>query len=326
MKKICTHNGNFHCDEALACFLLRQTKEFKNAEIVRTRDPAVINEQAIVVDVGGIYDPSKHRYDHHQRGFFETLSNKYPTKLSSAGLVYKHFGKEILHNILSISGDKLETVYDRVYVNFVEGIDGIDNGIDQYPTDIKGKYKITTDLSARVNYLNPAWNDTHQDFDGRFLKAVELTGTEFLERVNYFGNVWLPARSIVEEAVAARFSVDPSGEIVLFNQFCPWREHLNNVEEEQGLGNTIKYVLFGDTGSQWRVQCVPLGSTFENRLSLPEQWRGRRDDELSTISGIDGCVFVHMSGFIGGNKTKEGALEMARKALKTPPVTRVIEI
>jgi hypothetical protein len=32
-----------------------------------------------------------------------------------------------------------------------------------------------------------------------------------------------------------------------------------------------------------------------------------------------------MSGFIGGNKTKEGALEMARKALKTPPVTRVVE-
>jgi len=27
-------------------------------------------------------------------------------------------------------------------------------------------------------------------------------------------------------------------------------------------------------------------------------------------------VFIHMSGFIGGNKTYEGALEMARAAIK----------
>jgi Uncharacterised protein family (UPF0160) len=26
-----------------------------------------------------------------------------------------------------------------------------------------------------------------------------------------------------------------------------------------------------------------------------------------------------MSGFIGGNKTKEGVIEMAKKALRTPP-------
>jgi uncharacterized UPF0160 family protein len=28
-------------------------------EIIRTRDPAVIDKQAIVVDVGGVYDPAK---------------------------------------------------------------------------------------------------------------------------------------------------------------------------------------------------------------------------------------------------------------------------
>ncbi len=51
------------------------------------------------------------------------------------------------------------------------------------------------------------------------------------------------------------------------------------------------------------------------RLSLPEPWRGLRGVELSNASGIDGCVFVHMSGFIGGNSTYEGALEMAVKTL-----------
>lgn len=59
-KTIVTHNGSFHCDESLACFLLHQTDEFKNAKIVRSRDPAIIDSGDIVVDVGAIYDPSKY--------------------------------------------------------------------------------------------------------------------------------------------------------------------------------------------------------------------------------------------------------------------------
>ena len=36
-----THNGSFHCDEALGCFLIRLTDNFSDAQIVRTRDPQV---------------------------------------------------------------------------------------------------------------------------------------------------------------------------------------------------------------------------------------------------------------------------------------------
>lgn len=42
IKKIGTHNGVFHCDEALACFMLKQLPEYSEADIVRTRDPEVI--------------------------------------------------------------------------------------------------------------------------------------------------------------------------------------------------------------------------------------------------------------------------------------------
>lgn len=52
-----------------------------------------------------------------------------------------------------------------------------------------------------------------------------------------------------------------------------------------------------------------------HRLPLPEAWRGLRDEALSELAGIPGCVFVHASGFIGGNQTREGALEMARRTL-----------
>ena len=49
---------------------------------------------------------------------------------------------------------------------------------------------------------------------------------------------------------------------------------------------------------------------------MPEEWRALRDEKLSEKCGTKGAVFVHASGFIGGNKTKEGALEMADNALK----------
>lgn len=39
----------------------------KDAEIVRTREPQLLAQCDVVVDVGGEYDPQRHRYDHHQR-------------------------------------------------------------------------------------------------------------------------------------------------------------------------------------------------------------------------------------------------------------------
>ena len=41
LKRVGTHNGSFHCDEALGCFMIRLTNKFSNAQIIRTRDPQV---------------------------------------------------------------------------------------------------------------------------------------------------------------------------------------------------------------------------------------------------------------------------------------------
>lgn len=60
MVKIGTHNGSFHCDEALGCFLLKQTDRFRDADIVRTRDEEVLKQLDVVIDVGGKYDPGEH--------------------------------------------------------------------------------------------------------------------------------------------------------------------------------------------------------------------------------------------------------------------------
>jgi len=71
---------------------------------VRTRDDKVLNELDIVVDVGAVFDESKDRFDHHQQTFTTTWDESHKVyskiRLSSAGLIYKFYGKEVLHNIL----------------------------------------------------------------------------------------------------------------------------------------------------------------------------------------------------------------------------------
>ncbi len=118
--KIGTHNGAFHVDEVLACTMLKLLPRYAEAEIVRTRDPEVLKTCDLVVDVGGEFDPKRHRYDHHQKTFSESVSSlvpgkKWTTKLSSAGLVYVHFGREVVAQVLDTKDEGLiDKVYDKV--------------------------------------------------------------------------------------------------------------------------------------------------------------------------------------------------------------------
>ena len=66
------------------------------------------------------------------------------------------------------------------------------------------------------------------------------------------------------------------------------------------------YVVYPDeTAGSWRIQAVPVSpDSFESRKALPEAWRGLRDEKLSEESGIDGGIFVHASGFIGGKSRR----------------------
>ncbi|XP_034245446.1 UPF0160 protein MYG1, mitochondrial [Thrips palmi] len=325
--RIGTHDGVFHCDEVLACFMLKLLPQYKTAEIVRTRDDAVLDKCDVVVDVGGKYDPSNHRYDHHQREFQETASSLMPGKpwnirLSSAGLVYCHFGREVIKQLVpDLKTDKdVEPIFNYVYERFVQEIDAIDNGVPMFEGE--PRYRISSNLSSRVGYLNPPWNAPPEDPKSmdRFEKATKLVGSEFVDRVTYASGAWWPARKYVLDAINSRFQIHPSGQIMELEQFCPWKEHYFDLMKELQLDpSSINFMIFNGGGDTWRVQGVPESATsFVGKLFLHPEWRGLRDAELSKLSGIDGCVFAHASGFIGGNKTRDGALQMAIKSLDQP--------
>ncbi|XP_020285841.1 UPF0160 protein MYG1, mitochondrial [Pseudomyrmex gracilis] len=331
--KIGTHDGTFHCDEVLACAILKLLPQYKDASIVRSRNQSVLDSCDIVVDVGGEYNPSRHRYDHHMRDFRESVSTvikkkpgyHWTIKLSSAGLIYCHFGHDILRSVLpEVTEDRvIEEVFRKVYDSLIKEIDAIDNGIPMY--DAEPIYRIVTDLSARVSRLNPQWNNRDTvNVDERFEKAMALALEEFLEFVHYSKNVWLPARDVVRNAIKNRFNVDPSGEIIELSQMAPWKEHLSQLEREMKVSPPIKYTIF-ESDNAYRVQCVPVTpGSFVCRMFLPEKWGGLKEDELVKACGIEGAIFVHSVRFIGGNKSRNGALAMARKALEIGKTARQI--
>ena len=338
------YSGHFHADEALAVYLLRLLPSYKDSTLIRTRDPERLAECHTVVDVGGEYEPEQNRYDHHQRTFDTTFPNK-ATKLSSAGLIYMHFGRSIISQRtgLSESDPNLELLYQKLYKDFVEAVDANDNGIELYDPKTLGearrRYKdfgvtlasLVSDLNTHLDdpLLPPVVPATSIEIptpqaaeDARFLQASSLMGTTFVRKLSLAFGKWLPARSQVLEAYTSRQEVDSSGQIIVLPKSgIPWKEHLYNIESADADGEKVLFVLYPETEeatSKWRVQAVSVSSeSFENRKSLKEEWRGVRDSELSEKSGIPGCVFVHAAGFIGGNLTKEGVLRMARESISS---------
>lgn len=52
--------------------------------------------------------------------------------------------------------------------------------------------------------------------------VVLFAGQEFLESLQYVSKVWLPAKQVVAAAIAERFQVDPSGQVITFKQVGCW--------------------------------------------------------------------------------------------------------
>ena len=82
----------------------------------------------------GIYDAATLRYDHHQRGFDQVFGpsslidtpHYFDIKLSSAGLVYKHHGQDVIRQMLlrvdpgaSLSADLIEKLWLKLYKSVI---------------------------------------------------------------------------------------------------------------------------------------------------------------------------------------------------------------
>lgn len=327
-------SGHFHADEALAIYLLRLLPHYLSSPLLRTRDPAQLATCHTVVDVGGEYDPASNRYDHHQRTFTTMFPNRTATKLSSAGLVYLHFGRAIIaqQTAWPLDHDNVTLLYEKLYTDFVEAIDANDNGVSSTPDAEKRFKDFGLTIPSIVSDMNTNRPGEALDEDALFDRASAFIGGVFAQKLHLANSAWLPARATVAKAYADRKDVHPSGRVIVLPQAgTPWKEHLYGCEKDEAGTDAaaaddpskVFYVLYPENATEdakWRVQAVSVAEgSFESRKPLPENWRGVRDEELDGVMGADipdGAVFVHASGFIGGHKSKEGAFAMASRGLE----------
>jgi uncharacterized UPF0160 family protein len=336
-----THNNTFHCDDVTACYMLKTLDRFKNHEIVRTRDPELLAQAEIIVDVGGELDIERLRLDHHQRSFNQTINDYHPNlkttnpnkpiRLSSAGLVFAIFGKDYIVNQLGlgktyddVKGDAekekmIGAIFDKAYVEFMEEIDAVDNGVDLVDGDnVQYNYHIKSGISSRVARFNPVDGDaSDEERLERFKKAMEMVGNEISEGIDFLGKVWWPKLQQFRTCFLNRKEFDPSGQVVFLENdyLVGWKSAIYDLEEELGLKGEVKYVVY-NKASSWRVIGVPTElNSFHTRVPLREEWRGKREEDLQKISGIPDAVFVHMSGFTGGARSREGVMAMIHKSL-----------
>ncbi|XP_071576247.1 MYG1 exonuclease-like [Temnothorax nylanderi] len=322
--RIGTQDGSFYCSGVFACALLKLLPQYKDASIVRSRNPSVLDACDIVVNVGGEYDPSRNRYDSRMKEFQESMGTvmknpgyNWTEKLSSAGLIYCHFGHEILRSVLpDITEDRvIDEIFKITYDTLIKEIDAIANGVPMY--------RSVTDLSSRVSRLSPQWyshlhHGYNQDvnIERKFEKAMALVRDEFLEIVRGTKNILLPTRNIMRRAMESRFEIDSSGEIITMSQPLSCKEYLFHLEKEMNVSPSIKYVIFEVRPYYW-IECMPVElNSSEYRMLLPEAWGGLSNDTLVEACGIEGAIHVVSGRSVGGHKNKEGAMAMARKALK----------
>ncbi|KAH0472323.1 MAG: hypothetical protein KVP17_001135 [Porospora cf. gigantea B] len=305
-----THDGRFHCDEVTAIALLKLLPAYRGADVIRSRNPDTHQQMTVLVDVGAAYDPDRKRFDHHQRSFVTQFPKDRPvTKLSSAGLIWLHMGKQILTEYFGVDEKSVDQVWRKAYDDFFESIDAIDNGVNVGDPVV---YRVRSDLSSRVARLHPQWNDVEQDDVKPFRKALEMCNQEIHEQITPIINSWLPARSIVEDSITADSTI-------VLPKWVPYEEHLYAIEQETGRVGHYLFVVYPAYDKGYKVKCVSkeLGS-FTNRLSLPAKYCGARGAELPAgiefVRRLPYTIDTDATGFIGATSDLETAFKLTKEA------------
>ena len=291
-----THAGTFHADEIFATLIL--SKIIPEITLIRLpefreQEKAEARTDAIVYDIGG------EKYDHHQLGGNGQRPNG--VKYAACGLIWKAFGRELLEKY---EVKEIDYILDYIDRNLIQFIDANDNGqLPKLQTDYRNVH-----LSHIVSLFNPKW-DEDVDSDENFMRALsvcEIIFDEFLH--DTFSK--MKAKNLVDKAIE-----DSENGIMVLDTFAPWKEFLLNSKNEKAL--KINFAVFPSSRGGYNVYAVPLElGSFENRKSLPNEWRGLRDRDLQEVTGVKTARFCHNAGFICSVDSKDGALELANMANK----------
>lgn len=295
--KICvTHDGTFHADDLFATAALSILNN-GNIKIIRSRDPEQIKKGDYVYDTGGEYNENENLFDHHQRGGAGSRTNGIP--YSSFGLVWKKYGEQICGSL---------EIANRIDQKIVQPIDAVDNGIDIVKPIFDGIFP----YGAEGIFLNnkPTWKEGNKDINKIFRDSVKEVAKLLTREIE----VAKSDTEAVEIMMKAYNEAKDKKIIILENDFPRYlyQDTFSKLPEPM-------YLVFpSGHSSMWKVEAITKSQeTMESRKLFPESWRGffNNDPLLKEITGVADTVFCHKSGFLIISNSKEGAIELAQKAL-----------
>lgn len=277
LRSIGTHNGSFHADEVTACALLLIYDLIDRDKIIRTRDQEILDECEYVCDVGGKYDPSKKRFDHHQID--------YQGPLSSAGMI-----------LLYLKESKIidEKFYDFLNRSLILGVDAHDNG------QIKLEIGVSSFSQIVSNFMTIEYDAIPEEQDKSFFEALDFVYGHLIrlkKRYDYIQE----CREEVKRSMLLNTTC------LMFDRPIPWIE---NFFDLGGENHPALFVIM-PSGTNWKLRAIPpsLKERMKIRCSHPKNWTGLHEKDLVKVTGIEGAVFCHKGGFISIWKTKEEAVK-----------------
>jgi len=289
--KIAVHSGNFHPDDVFSVALLSIMYE-GNIKVVRSRSHEIYSKADFIVDVGLEYDPGKNKFDHHQEGGAGERPNG--IKYSSIGLLWKSFGEKVC------SSKKVADIIDS---KLVQIIDADDTGFNLSILILEGVYPFT--IADVIYSFRSTWKESERIDDKAFIEAVDVA-KNVLERQIRNTRDEVDAEELIGEV----YGKAEDKRIIFFeNNLLPkglllkYPEPLFTIYKERG-------------GNIWRVTAVRKSERgFEVRKKFPDSWSGKDSEELIAITGVKDASFCHTSCVFAGAKSKEGAIELAKKAI-----------
>lgn len=350
MKKIITHNANFHMDDVASCAILTQI--FPNAEIVRTRNITAeeFNDKDILIlDVGTRLEPELNNYDHHQFRKPELLATDNPilqtsqahrpngVPYASFGLILKYFGEEyITKKYPELKPEEVTKMVERLDKNFAENIDYTDTtgNTPKFEDPGPGKINISAiNISSLLAQFNPK-NGKLEDYDKAFEQAVLFTKILIQNAEKHYIFDLREEKNI--KLALEEYQKNPTG-LLIFDKYTTWQSGVDLANRifrgRNQEDNQIKYVIYPAPDNTWRVQQTQKTLTNPEGIQpFPKEWWGTNAENKETNQNISKTltektgiytqgpnhpefIFAHTGGFILGTKTKEAAIQLAQESL-----------
>lgn len=294
---IVVHDGKFHCDEVVSYTILKYI--YPDKVLVRTRDKTIIDQGDIIVDVGKEYDPDNNKYDHHQESCSETFNKNYIIPLSSAGMIWKHYGKEYLKKLLNIETAS-NGLHIKIYDKLIREIDAIDNGI----YNSFDKYPINTNISLVVSLYNS--NDTSNDEEqySNFLKAseycrmlLEIIVKETYNKQILFNEEYGYIKNVIDGDVNNNIN---RNYLIVKRDIINYRECVVKYCKENN--KTIDWIIFPKNNfTEWGV--CKIWHSSKDLIS--------EDEAREKLGNSSDLIFIHKKLFTGSTKTLESTIEIA---------------